>query len=126
MENTAQADVIAIKNPVREELEKKVQELEQQLNIEKTTVDNMRLEINALNSLRDRLEKKLEKSNDFFAEFALLFAETPAFTSIIDSIKDEINQDIDIDGNVREIIRNDLNVSISDAYVSVDIWCSNN
>lgn len=121
MENTAQADVIAIKSPVREELEKKVEDLEKQLEIEKTTVDNMRLEMNALCSTRDRLEKRLEKSNDFFAEFALLFVETPAFTSIIDSIKDEINQDIDIDGNVREIIRNDLNVSISDAYVSVDI-----
>ena len=121
MENTAQADVIAIKNPVREELEKKVEELEKQLEIERQTIKNIRLEMNALCSTRDRLEKRLDKSNDFFAEFALLFAETPAFTSIIDSIKDEINQDIDIDGNVREIIRNDLSVSISDAYVSVDI-----
>ena len=121
MENTAQADVIAIKNPVREELEKKVEDLEKQLEIEKTTVDNMRLEMNALCSTRDRLEKRLDKSNDFFAEFALLFAETPAFTSIIDSVKDEINQDIDIDGQIKEIIRNDLTVSISDAYCSVDI-----
>jgi len=121
MENTAQADVIDIQSPRVEELVKKVQELEQQLNIEKTTVDNMRLEMNALCSTRDRLEKKLEKSNDFFAEFALLFAETPAFTSIIDSVKEEITQDIDIDGNIKEIIRNDLTVSISDAYCSVDI-----
>lgn len=121
MENTAQADVIAIKNPVREELEKKVEDLEKQLEIEKKTVDNMRLEINGLSAIRERLQKKVDKSNNFFAEFAELFVETPQFTSIVDEIKEEINQDIDIDGNVREIIRNDLNVSISDAYVSVDI-----
>jgi len=114
MENTAQADVIEIAKP-------RIEELEKQLEIERQTIENMRLEINASNSLRDRLEKKLDKSNDFFAEFALLFAETPAFTSIIDSIKEEINQDIDIDGNIKEIIRNDLTVSISDAYCSVDI-----
>ena len=42
MENTAQADVIDIQSPRVEELVKKVQELEQQLNIEKKTVDNMR------------------------------------------------------------------------------------
>ena len=121
MENTAQADVIAIKNPVREEFEKKVEDLEKQLEIEKTTVYNMRLEMIALCSTRDRLDKILDKSNDFFAECALLFAETPAFTSIIDSVKEEILQDIDIDGNIKEIIRNDLTVSISDAYCSVDI-----
>ena len=121
MENTAQADVIAIKSPVREELEKKVEDLEKQLEIERKTVDNMRNDILAMSAHRDRLEKKLDKSNDFFAEFALLFAETPAFTSIIDSIKEEINQDLDIDGQIKEIIRNDLTVSISDAYCSVDI-----
>tara|TARA_R100001594_G_scaffold4273_1_gene15256 strand:+ start:1555 stop:1911 length:357 start_codon:yes stop_codon:yes gene_type:complete len=118
MENTTQADVIDMKK-VEEFVTK--EDLEKQLEIEKKTVDNMRLEINALNSLRDRLEKKLDKSNDFFAEFALLFAETPAFTSIIDSVKEEILQDIDIDGQIKEIIRNDLTVSISDAYCSVDI-----
>ena len=121
MENTAQAEVIAIKTPVREELEKKVEDLEKQLEIEKTTVDNMRLEINALNSANERKERKIEKFEKLFAGVAELFLDTPQFTSIIDSVKEEITQDIDIDGNVREIIRNDLSVSISDAYVSVDI-----
>ena len=121
MENTAQADVIDIQSSRVEELVKKVQELEQQLHIEKTTVDNMRLEINALNSANERKERKIQKFEKLCADFAELFLETPQFTSIIDSIKEEITQDIDIDGNIKEIIRNDLTVSISDAYCSVDI-----
>ena len=114
MENTAQADVIEIAKP-------RIEELEKQLEIEKKTVDNMRLEINALNSANERKERKIEKFEKLCADFAELFLETPQFTSIIDSIKEEITQDIDIDGNIKEIIRNDLTVSISDAYCSVDI-----
>ena len=114
MENTAQADVIEIAKP-------RIEELEKQLEIEQKTVDNMRLEINALNSANERKERKIEKFEKLCADFAELFLETPQFKSIIDSVKEEITQDIDIDGNIKEIIRNDLTVSISDAYCSVDI-----
>ena len=114
MENTAQADVIEIAKP-------RIEELEKQLEIEQKTVDNMRLEINALNSANERKERKIQKFEKLCADFAELFLETAQFTSIIDSVKEEITQDIDIDGNIKEIIRNDLTVSISDAYCSVDI-----
>ena len=114
MENTAQADVIEIAKP-------RIEELEKQLEIERQTIENMRLEINALNSANERKDRKIEKFEKLCADFAELFLETPQFTSIIDSVKEEITQDIDIDGNIKEIIRNDLSVSISDAYVSVDI-----
>ena len=114
MENTAQADVIEIAKP-------RIEELEKQLEIEHQTIENMRLEINALNSANERKERKIEKFEKLCADFAELFLETPQFTSIIDSVKEEITQDIDIDGNIKEIIRNDLTVSISDAYCSVDI-----
>ena len=114
MENTAQADVIEIAKP-------RIEELEKQLEIEQKTIDNMRLEINALNSANERKDRKIEKFEKLCADFAELFLETPQFTSIIDSVKEEITQDIDIDGQIKEIIRNDLTVSISDAYCSVDI-----
>ena len=78
-------------------------------------------EVEQMIQIRDRLLEENRRFKDFFNNFFELLSETNAITALTDDIKKQVEDDLDIDEKVKEVVRDSLTVSISDAYCSVEI-----
>mgnify|MGYP003139835002 CR=1 FL=1 len=107
MENETNNSDLSMVNKVNAEL------LENKRSLEK--------EVEQMTQIRDRLLEENRRFKDFFNNFFELLSETNAITALTDDIKKQVEDDLDIDEKVKEVVRDSLTVSISDAYCSVDI-----